>query len=59
MKKIFYVWFASIAGILTGGLLLCRPEIIPFAIILIAISAILFLVTGILSIFVLCDYFEK
>lgn len=50
MKKILYVWFVSILGILLGGLLLCVPQIIPFAITLLVLSGVLFVFTGFLSI---------
>ena len=50
MKKIIYIWLASIVGTLVGGVLLCIPEILPFAITLTALSGVLFVFTGILSI---------
>lgn len=58
MRKIVYGWFASIAGILLGGLLLCFPQIIPFAVVLLVLSGICFVVTGVLSIFAAVGYFD-
>ena len=50
MKKIIFIWLASIIGCLLGGILLCIPDILPFAITLTALSGTLFVFTGLLSI---------
>jgi hypothetical protein len=55
MKKIIYIWLASIVGLLLGGFLLCVPQILPFAITLTALSGVLFIFTGILAILIFAD----
>jgi hypothetical protein len=57
MKKVIYIWLASIIGTLVGGLLFCIPQILPFAITLTALSGVTFVFTGILSILVLAGCF--
>jgi hypothetical protein len=52
MKKIIIGWICSIVGILFGGFLLCFPQIIPFAIVLIATSGILFVSLGVVALFI-------
>ena len=55
MRKIIFIWLASIVGCLLGGILLCIPEILPFAITLTALSGVLFVFTGLLSILAIVD----
>lgn len=59
MKKVIYIWLASIVGLLLGGILLCIPQILPFAIVLTALSGVLFVFTGILAILVLAGCFNN
>jgi hypothetical protein len=52
LKKVVGGWIASIFGILLGGFLLCFPPTVPFAIVLIVISGILFVCLGALALFI-------
>ena len=49
LNKVIAGWIISILGVLLGGFLLCLPQIIPFAVVLIVISGILFVFLGILA----------
>lgn len=56
MKKAIGGWVASIFGFLLGGFLLCFPQAIPFAIVLMVMSGLLFIILGVLAIFLYCDH---
>lgn len=49
MKKVIIGWICSVIGILIGGVLLCIPSILYFAITLIGISGISYVVLGVLA----------
>jgi hypothetical protein len=52
LKKVIMGWIASIFGVLLGGFLLCFQLTIPFAIVLIVMSGILFVCLGALALFI-------
>ena len=54
-KKVIRGWIASIFGALLGGFLLCFPQFVPFAIVLIAVSGILFACLGVVALFLKTD----
>lgn len=55
MKSLIIAVILSIVAILLGGFLLCFPQISPFAITLIAVGGLGFLIFGILAIAVKYD----
>ena len=55
MKKVIGGWIGSIVGFLLGGFLLCFPQIVPFAITLMAMSGVLFVCLGVTALFIKCD----
>lgn len=55
LKKVIEGWIASIFGVLLGGFLLCFSQIVPFAIVLMVMSGILFMCLGVLALFIKCD----
>lgn len=55
MKKVLGGWIGSIVGFLLGGFLLCFPQVIPFAITLMAASGVLFVCFGVLALFIKFD----
>ena len=48
-------WISSIIGVLLGGFLLCFPQVVPFAIVLMVTSGIVFVCLGIVAIFIKFD----
>ncbi len=58
MKGLLIAVILSIVAILLGGFLLCFPQIIPFAITLIVMGGVGFLIFGALAIAAACDYFD-
>ena len=51
-KKVIIGWIASIFGVLLGGFLLCFQATVPFAIVLMVMSGILFVCLGALALFI-------
>lgn len=58
MKGLIIAIILSVVAILLGGFILCFPQFIPFAIILIALGGVGFVVFGILAVAVKCNYFD-
>ena len=58
MKGLIIALILSGVFILLGGFILCFPKFMPFAITLIFLGGIGFVVFGILAIAAYCDYFD-
>ena len=58
MKGLIIALILSVVFILLGGFVLCFPQFIPFAITLIILGGVGFVVFGILAIAVKCNYFD-
>ena len=57
MKGLIIALILSVVFILLGGFILCFPQLIPFAITLIVLGGVGFVV-GILAIDAKCNYFD-
>lgn len=58
MKSLIVAIILSVIAILFGGFVFCFPQFIPFAITLITLGSVGFVVFGILAIAVKCNYFN-
>lgn len=58
MKGLIIAIILSVIAILVGGFICCFPQFIPFAITLITLGTVGFVVFGVLAIAAKCNYFN-